>query len=484
MLKYLPIVFFLFVPWAQPQTAESEPPQNIPLTVPASVPLRVYLTKRVPKKVGAPVEAKLIEGVYAFDRQVIPPGSQVLGHVSRLQPVTKFMRTKAVLGGDFTPLHRADVEFTSVKMPDGRELAIDTQENAGLNSIFSPKPPSKRNPKPQNNPGLLGTGKQMVTDQINTQIDRVKSIPDMVRAPNKMERLSDYFMAKLPYHPQYVRSGTRFNAELRNPLDFGSTAVTRSSMLLLGTQPAAESLVHARLITPLDSGTSKQGQEVSAILSEPLFSSDHKLVLPEGTRISGSVVVAQRARWFHRTGKLRFNFQNVDLPEQAAQLTFPEPAPATAAAFPVQHERVLQLRTQAILKAGESDQAPVKVDSEGGVKTTESKTRFIQTAIAVLIAQKAGDTDGGHLHGGGVGGVGGQPESNVSGRTLGGGLGFGLIGSLVSQSSKYVGSALGYYGLAWTVFSTVIARGSEVQFDKNAVIDIGFNPRTTASVSK
>ena len=481
-VKYLTVIFFVFVTWAQPQAAENEPQQSIPLTVPASVPLRVYLTKRIPKKVGAPVEAKLLEGVYAFDREVIPAGSQVTGHVSRLEPVSKFERTKAVLGGDFTPLHRAEVEFTSLRMPNGREIAIQTQENIGLNSIFTPKARPRKNPNPQNSTGVMGAGKQLVRDQINTQIDRVRSIPDIVRSPNKMEQLSDYLMAKLPYHPQFVRNGTRFDAELKTPLDFGSESVTRSSMLLLGTQPAAESLVHARLITPLDSSISKQGQQVDAVLSSPLFSADHKLILPEGTRLTGSVVMAQKARWFHRTGKLRFNFQDVDLPQEAAQLKFPEPEPQPETA-PIQTQKILRFRSQAILKAAESDQAPVKVDSEGGVKTTESKARFIQTAIAVLIASKSGDNDAGHLHGGGIGSVGGQ-NSNVSGRTLGGGLGFGLVGSALSQSSKYVGTAFGYYGLGWAVFSTVIARGQEVQFDKNAVIDIGFTPRTAATATK
>ena len=485
-VKYITVIFFfVFVTWAQPQAGENEPQQSIPLTVPASVPLRVYLTKRIPKRVGAPVDAKLLEGVYAFDREVIPAGTQVIGHVSRLEPVSKFQRTKAVLGGDFTPLHRAEVEFTSLKLPDGKQIAIETQENIGLNSIFSPRARVRKKPNPQNNPGLVATAKQNIQDQINTQIDRVKSIPDLVRAPNKMELLSDYLMAKLPYHPQYVRNGTRFDAELKTPLDFGSEPVTRSSMLLLGTQPAAESLVHARLVTPLDSGMSKQGQQVDAVLSEPLFSADHKLILPEGTRLTGSVVMSQKARWFHRSGRLRFNFQDVDLPAEVAQLKFPEPASASPAETQVATEKVLRFRSQAILKAAESDQAPVKVDSEGGVKTTESKTRFIQTAIAVLIASKAGDTDAGHLHdgpGGSVSGVG--HNSNVSGRTLGGGLGFGLLGTALSQSSKYVGMAFGYYGLGWSVFSTVIARGQEVQFDKDAVIDIGFNPRTAATAKK
>ena len=66
-------------------------------------------------------------------------------------------------------------------------------------------------------------------------------------------------------------------------------------------------------------------------------------------------------------------------------------------------------------------------------------------------------------------------------------MGFGLLGAIAAQSSRSVGTAFGYYGMAWSVYSTVVARGAEVQFGKNAVIDIGFNQRTagdTATLNK
>jgi hypothetical protein len=44
--------------------------------------------------------------------------------------------------------------------------------------------------------------------------------------------------------------------------------------------------------------------------------------------------------------------------------------------------------------------------------------------------------------------------------------------------------AFGYYGLAWSVYSSVIARGGEVQFDKNAMMDIRFGERTPAPGAK
>ncbi len=69
--------------------------------------------------------------------------------------------------------------------------------------------------------------------------------------------------------------------------------------------------------------------EVQAVVTAPLFSSAHKLVLPEGTLLTGEVALARNARHFHRAGRLRFNFQKVDLPQEVANLrpTTPKPVP-------------------------------------------------------------------------------------------------------------------------------------------------------------
>jgi hypothetical protein len=75
---------------------------QVPLVVPAGVPLRLYLTKRIPKKIGAPVQARLLDPVWAFDRQVIPAGAGVLGRVSRLQGISGRRRAMTILNGDFT----------------------------------------------------------------------------------------------------------------------------------------------------------------------------------------------------------------------------------------------------------------------------------------------------------------------------------------------------------------------------------------------
>jgi hypothetical protein len=322
---------------------------------------------------------------------------------------------------------------------------------------------------------VLGTAKQNAKDAIQGQVDRVKSIPELVRGPDKKEKVEDYLIPKLPYHPQYLRRGTRFDAELLQPLSFGSEPVLPGSLAPVGTQPPTASVVRARLITPLDSASSRQGEPVEAVLAEPVYSADHKLILPEGTHLQGTVVRAKRARWFHRSGQLRFNFKNIDLPPDVARLQ--ETAPVASSGSP---PNKLKIRTEASLQAVESTgKTPLKVDSEGGVQAKESKIRFLAAAESVMLARRAGDNDPLRNQSGQVVGQ----SQNVAGRTLGGGFGFGLLGAAIAQSSRYVGAAFGYYGMAWSLYSTLIARGAEVRFGNNAMVDIRFNTRTEPAMA-
>jgi hypothetical protein len=454
------------------------PAQNLPqperprvaLTVPAGEPLRLYLTGRVSKKLGAPVTAKLLDPVFAFDRQVVPAGTMVLGHVSATHAIPQWQRIATILNGDFTPLHRADVEFTTLKLPDGREIPVDTLATTGLRSIYIERAAKNksRNAKKQAPPdqnakgGILATAERTVKDRVRTTIaDRKRTLDETVRGPNKKERLIDFLWTKAPYHPQYWRRGTRFDAPLRDPLEFGFASVKPGDLAALGTQPAPDTMAHVRLLEALSSATAKQGQPVNALLTAPVFSADHKLILPEGTRLTGEVVVARKARHFHRSGQLRFKFEQVLLPEAVENLRTTVPGR-------------IQMSTQATLKAAEgTGETPIQVDSEGGVRTKESNTRFLAPVIALVAASRAADNDAGRHHAASAT----ANETNVSGRTLGGSLGFGMLGAAISQSSPYVGMAFGYYGLAWSVYSTVVGRGGEVEFPKNAMMDITFGAR-------
>lgn len=443
-------------------TCRSQSTENtsvVALTIPSGTPLRVYLTKRLSRRSGEMVEARLLDPLYAFDREVAPAGAQVLGTVVRLDSVSKMKRAAAILSGDFTPLHEAEVEFTSLVLPDGRHVAIHTVETPGLNSIADLHP-KKSSAAPNQNTGVLGTAKAQVKDKIDSTR---KSVSDVVRAPDKKEQLEDFLWAKLPYHPQRVRRGTRFDAELINPVEFGAATLKPDDLRLLGSQPPADSFVQARLITPLDSSSAKQGEPIEAVLSRPLFSPDHKLLLPEGTRLTGAVTTVRPARWFHRGGQLRFNFQSIDLPAGIKLPTLLAEKPA--------------VHTIATLQAAEPNgKTSVKVDEEGGVKATESKTRFLAPVLAAFIATKSADND--------VSKRTGLPESNTGGRTLGGASGFGLLGAAAAKASPQLARALGLYGLAWSVFANVVAHGKQVEFQRNAAIDVRFGARPQPSGSK
>ncbi len=83
--------FFLSALEADQAVSGDESPK-VPLSVPSGAPLRLYLTKKISKRAGTPVEGKILEPVFAFDKQVIPAGSVVTGKVSQVEPVRKLLR--------------------------------------------------------------------------------------------------------------------------------------------------------------------------------------------------------------------------------------------------------------------------------------------------------------------------------------------------------------------------------------------------------
>lgn len=250
---------------------------------------------------------------------------------------------------------------------------------------------------------------------------------------------------KLPWHPQWMPRGTRFDAVLQSPLSFGSASVHAVDLKWVGAPLSSESLVHARLLDSIDSAHAKRGEKIRAMLDAPLFSPEHHLLLPAGTRLTAEVTEAHPARWFHRGGKLRFAFRSVDLPHAVQQ------AEGQIAVVEANYAQKL------------------KVDDEGGVQAVDSKKRFLAPAISALIAAKALDRDAGKVQT--------AQGGNYAGRTLGGFSGFGFAGALAAQASRTVGSVLGIYGLGWSVYSNIVAKGGEVEFVRDTSLEVVLGPR-------
>ncbi len=428
------------------------------LRVEAGTPLRLYITHRVWYRANETVDAKFAEPVWAFDRIVIPAGTIVQGRVTDLDPVPGMERARAIVGGDFTPLKRAQIEFMSLTLPDGRTMQLETQSSLGLNTIYVPGHAKKASTAAKSSPSKVNRAQQFLKQEAQSQLSsRSRGIFDFIRGPNKREWVENFLLSKLPYHPQWYRAGTRFDAVLKQPLEFADVTIPPEELAAVGTAPPPDAVAQMRILSDLSSADAHIGDSMEGVLSEPLFSNAHKLVLPEGTRLAGKITLARPARFLHRGGQLRFAIQNVQTP--------------TVAAFENTEAASLNGRTepaQAQLTAVEADPGAIKVDPEGTAKATESKSRLLRPAIAALIATKSMDNDAGKQTATGTG------SANPSGRALGGFSGFGLLGMAAARGPRQIGIGLGFYGLAWSVYSNVISRGREVTFEKNTAMAVRF----------
>ena len=237
------------------------------------------------------------------------------------------------------------------------------------------------------------------------------------------------------------------------PLRFGTEAIPAKQMALFGSQPSSDSSVQARLVTPIGSDHSRNGDAIEAIVSAPLLVPDHKLVLPEGTHLLGKVTMSHRAKWFHRGGQLRFNFEDVKLPEAIKRTDL---APAS-----------ISFRTLGYLQDADANgKTQMKVDQEGGVKATESKTRFLAPVLAALVASRAADND--------INKTTGAPYPNTGGHVNRGRVRVRSVRRGSGEIFAELRKSVRIYGLGWSIFRNVIARGQEAEFPKNAAIEIRF----------
>ena len=431
----------------------ADPPKArvfVPLTISAGVPLRVYIDHRIGIRRGALVRAILIEPIYSFDRVVVPAGSRLDGQIGEVEPVPWTTRLFAMLNGDFTPLHRAKVSFDELDAPGASARKIQTMPVFGERAIYfsvklKPKKKSKAT-KATKSPAWQEMARQQIKQQIDNQVNaRTYGLAGVLRGPGKLERIEEFVVMKLPWHPQWMPRGTRFDAVLRSPLSFGDASVSAADLKWVDTPLSRECLVHARLVDSVDSAHATQGEKIHAILDAPLFSPEHHLLLPADTKLTAEVTEAHPARWFHRGGKLRFSFRSIDLPHAI------QTAEGQIAAVEANYAQNL------------------KVDDEGGVRATDSKKRFLAPAISALIAAKALDRDAGKAQT--------AQGGNYAGRTLGGFSGLGFAGALAAQASRTVGSVLGIYGLAWSVYSNIVAKGGEVEFVRDTSLEIVLGPR-------
>lgn len=422
----------------QPRRSSSPTSEAIALTLPTGTPLQIALVKeeRI-RKVGQVIHGRLVRPVYAFDHLVIPVGAEATGHISKIGGISGKKRTLGILNVDLTPARPVEIEFDDLALADGRHMRLHTSVTPGSGQVMR----------------LATAGEHEKANMVKTaasqKMQEAKqewfNAMKQVKEPGKMHRVLRYGLAQLPMRPQYLDAGTLYFAELQEPLDFGSEPLTTQTASALGTPPPPGSLVHALLVTPLNSATTQKGSEVEALISQPLFDGD-RLILPQGSRLRGPVLQVRPARRLHRNGQLRIAFRELVPPEGTVQRV------------------VTSLEG---VQSGAEDHA--QLDTEGGTRATASKTRFADTGISVGLA---------------LVGQGGQHDVGEAGPVAGGATAFKLVGIIVgvfirSHSLAIVMSA---FGGSRSIYNNFLGRGRDISFPKNTAMEIGFGNRTALPV--
>jgi hypothetical protein len=435
--------------------AATGPSSAIPLEVPTGTPLPVVLDKEVHiHTAGQPIQGKIAEPVYAFDKLVVPAGSEVDGRVTRIVGVPKLKRAMAALDGNFSPTRDVQITFDQLLLPDGRRIPLHTQVSPASQGVLQFA--AAADPNEQGKDKKRSSAATLASEKVSEKKTEVRkeweTAKAQIAAPGKMHRLKRMAIAELPVHPQYFEAGTRFNAELVDPLNFGTEEVTPEKIRMVGTPPAAGSIIHALLTTPLDSASAQKGAEVDAVMTEPLFTNS-QLILPQGTVLKGSVLQVQPARRLHRNGQLRIVFHQVVPPKSAEQ------------------------QVEASLEGVEvKDDQNLSLDSEGGAQATTPKTRYLTTGISIALAAASLTPDGDAA-------TNGQSIGEIGGRAANGASGFRLIGFVMAAAihSRPVASGFGAYGAGMSVYGNFLSRGHDVVYPKDTAMAIGFGSRVTGA---
>ena len=433
------------------EDASLAPPVSVELKLPEGTPLRIAIDQRTRvRRVGEAVLGHVVQSVYAFDQPVIPAGSIASGHVTRIEPISKLRLVRGYASGDFSPFHRYTVTFDHLTLPTGEVLPIDTTVAPGAAEVVHlVAKEAKQGDAQQEHKSIAGRAADAAREEVKEGVQEASSTmhhaADEVRNPGRLHRLKEFLARQLPYRRQYVTVGTRFNAVLNQELDFGSGSRTQEELTNLGSVPPVDTVLHARLVLEVSSATATRGTPVVAQLTEPLYSVDHRLILPSDSRLIGRVLEARPARHLRRNGELRVIFELIELPNGALQ------------------------SVQGTLEGIEVDRAAhMRLDEEGGAHGTNNKMRYLSAGAAVAmaavaahpVADRAGTVD---------------TSDDAAVRAGAGASGFGLAGTLIGLATKasVVSIVFSAYGASASIYSNFLSRGHDVVLPKNAPLEIG-----------
>ena len=391
------------------------------VVVPAGTPARAQLVKSSSVRGGCQLSAKLMDPIYIGEKLAVPQGTLVQGEIVDLSS-DRTRRIKGRLNGDFTPFHKSHVRFTSLILPSGQAIPIATTQETGSVVVQLTAPRASTG---------IGSYLKRTWTVVKDDVRRTVAV---VTGPDKQERLERFAYSQLPYHPEKLYKGVAYSFEFAKPVELKEKQMPY-------TNPVASSQTNLRayLKTPISSRETKVGAPIEAIVAEPYTDAARELTIAQGATLLGTVTQARPARWFGRSGTLRFTFKQVRMPEGDEQSVQGTPA---------------------AIGAGTTQQ--LTMDAEGGVKSAP-KDRFVRPLVLAYLASYASEGDGGNS-------LGGDAVASNS---------FGLVGRIagIAGGSPNLAMGIGYYAVALSTYDGFIARGLDVSFPRNTRLEIQLQPK-------
>ena len=160
-------------------------------------------------------------------------------------------------------------------------------------------------------------------------------------------------------------------------------------------------------------------------------------MIPQGSQLEGTVTQAKSARWFGRSGKLRFSFRELKLPNGRSQHVDGTLTGADASKF-----------------------SDLQLDAEGGVQQN-SRSGAAIPLVLMFLAGRALDDDG-----------------SLAGNSAVASNGFGIVGRVVGivGGSRNLAAGIGFYAAALSFYERWVARGHDVIFSKDTRIEVTTTP--------
>lgn len=404
------------------------------VSLPAGTPLPITLREHVPMRVGAPIRAELMYPVYDHDKLVLPVGTVLMGTVVSLTP-DRSRRVHARLRADFTPFHVPVVRFGSVVMSDGSAAQLSTGEARNGAPVYRLVAPAPRNGG-------------YVARQIGDVRQGIKDRIAVITGSEKGDRFKQFLYSQLPYHPERIAKDTSWTLETTAPLSLSGVAggsVSRADASEPDA-PAKTWILQAYLNDGISSATSKAGQVIRATVAEPIVDAQGKVVVPQGSVMTGAVTQARPARGFGRAGELRFSFR---------QMTFPGGEPQAVQ----------------VAMTGADGASGMEMNSEGEVKP-KPQDKLVVPLILIALAARPLDQDGGltrHR----------LRKDALASNSL------GTIGFIVGTAAQQVNVAagIGFYGAAISIYERVLRKGKEVSFPKDTRVVLQTTARRSAPIT-